>query len=118
MEVTALWLAISTPRPIPQLELIVTQLLRRYQDLNAINTNTGNTPLMQAISIAKDPEMVNKLIKNGTDVGIKNYDGKTAKDLAMMQENPGLYSLLFSFRGANERRLRALRARRGQPHAQ
>ncbi|KAF3283657.1 hypothetical protein TWF970_000835 [Orbilia oligospora] len=82
MDVTALWLAMSTP--IPQLESIVTQLLRRKQDIDAINTNTGNTPLMQAVAIARNPEMVNKLIEKGADLWIKNHDGRTAKDLAMI----------------------------------
>ncbi|EGX46852.1 hypothetical protein AOL_s00097g278 [Orbilia oligospora ATCC 24927] len=109
MEVTALWLAMSAP--IPQRGLIVTQLLRSKQDINAINTNTGNTPLMQAISIAKDPEMVNKLVEQCANVEIKNYDGKTAKDLAMMEENPSLYSSAFSREAAFERYMQCALAR-------
>ncbi|KAF3319410.1 hypothetical protein TWF173_000040 [Orbilia oligospora] len=103
MDVTALWLATSTPSS--QLELIVTELLRASPNLNAINTKTGNTPLMQAITRAKDPEIVSKLIEKGAIINRKNHDGKSARDLAMMQENT---SLLSSFQAAEKRRYDAI----------
>ncbi|KAI1496869.1 ankyrin repeat protein [Biscogniauxia marginata] len=48
----------------------------------AIPTQEGRTPLMAAVSLTKDPQVVELLVQSGASLETKNSKGQTASDLA------------------------------------
>ncbi|KAF2758741.1 ankyrin [Pseudovirgaria hyperparasitica] len=68
---------------------IVQQLLsKRARNFDEPTSTKKETPLMRAVAVGRDPEVVKLLVRNGASLQKKNSDGKTAADLAAEIQDP------------------------------
>ena len=74
-----------SPEQLPQEIEVVTALLRGGADPNARN-RAGLTPLMRAARGAWSPSLIERLVEFGADPKLKDSEGKTAIDYAVMPE--------------------------------
>ena len=65
---------------------IVSRLLDRNVDIDAISEDRGNTPLMDAAACG-DVDLIRLLIEAGSDLNVKSKNGQTALILALGQQN-------------------------------
>jgi len=87
-EWTALNFAVVYKNKNPECLEIVKALLAAGADVDA-ETDYDNTPLMQAASLAENPEVIHILLLAGADPKNSNLQGKTALDL--VEDNPALF---------------------------
>jgi ankyrin repeat protein len=70
---------------------VVRTLLDKGAQVDETSPEVDNdTPLMVAITHARDPVVVNMLIKAGASLSVKNTKGHTAKELAEQSGNPAI----------------------------
>lgn len=65
-----------------QYDVVIRYLVKHGADLNYPSEYDNGTPLMEAIK-EKHPLCAQTLIELGADLSLKNYEGKTARDLAV-----------------------------------
>ncbi|KAF5598150.1 ankyrin repeat [Fusarium pseudoanthophilum] len=72
---------------------VVRTLLDKGAQVDETSAEVDNdTPLMVAITHARDPVVVNMLINAGASLSVKNTKGHTAKELAEQSGNPAIQS--------------------------
>ncbi len=74
-------------------EKMIKLLLRRGADIN-IQDNQGKTVLHHAIEENMDDDMIKLLLEHGADINIQDNQGKTPLDLAQLNSDINLPSLL------------------------
>ena len=61
-----------------------------------VRDSKGRTPLLRAMSLSSNRQMVESLLNNGADVNAKNPDGETALTIGARRNNVGVVPILIA----------------------
>lgn len=87
---------IGVQKDIKETIKIIKYLISEKIELNEQNT-IGNTPLINAILLTKNIEIVKILIENGADIKIENGSNKKAIDLAIRKKSHEILDVLLQY---------------------